>query len=58
MTDRPKPPRGRSPVEREWPDNIPDTPENVARAIMAGSPKKDWDCLKREADAWTSSRDL
>lgn len=49
MTDQPKRPRGR-PVEKEWPDDIPDTPENVARAIMARPPKKDWDYLKREAE--------
>ena len=30
--------RGR-PVEREWPEPIPDTPENLARALMAGPPK-------------------
>ena len=28
------------------PDRIPDTPENVARAIMQGPPKRDWDFLK------------
>ena len=50
MADSEKRPRGR-PVEREWPDNIPDTPENIARAIMAGPPKEDWDYLKeRGAD--------
>lgn len=38
-------PRGR-PVEKKWPDTIPDTPENVATAIMAGPPKTDWDYLK------------
>ena len=47
MTDETKRPRGR-PEEREWPDSIPDTPENVARAIMARPPKKDWDYLKQE----------
>ena len=26
---------------------IPDTPENIARAIMRGPPKTDWDYLKR-----------
>ena len=36
MTDQPKRPGGRLPIEREWPDNIPDTLENVARP-----PKKD-----------------
>jgi hypothetical protein len=29
---------------------IPDTPENVARAIMKNPPKKEWDYLKREDD--------
>ena len=49
MPDPEKRPRGR-PVEKEWPDTIPDTPENVARAIMAGPPKKDWDYLKSGAE--------
>ena len=48
MQDEPKRPRGRP--EKEWPDTIPDTPENVARAIMAGPPKKDWDYLKGGAE--------
>ncbi len=26
---------------------IPDTPENIARAIMQGPPKKEWDFLKK-----------
>jgi len=30
------------------PDPIPDTPENIARAIMQGPPKPDWD-FEREA---------
>ena len=40
--------RGR-PVEKEWPDQIPDTPENVARAILSTPPKKDeeWEYMKR-----------
>ena len=42
-----KKPRGR-PVEKEMPPPIPDTPENVARAIMQAPPKKTWDYLKRE----------
>ncbi len=29
---------------------IPDTPENIARAIMQGPPKKEWDYLKRERE--------
>ena len=37
--------RGR-PVKYKMPRPIPDTPENIARAIMAGHPKKIWDFLK------------
>ena len=49
MTDKDKPKRARGrPVEKPMPEPIPDTPENIARAIMAGPPKKDWDYLKRE----------
>lgn len=36
---------------------IPDTPENVAKAIMKGLPKKEWDYLKREDDRQTSKRE-
>ncbi len=49
MTDQPSRPRGR-PVEKPMPERIPDTPENIARAIMQGPPKKEWDYLK-ESDA-------
>ena len=40
--------RGR-PVERQWPEPIPDSPENIARALMAGPPKAedDWEYLKK-----------
>ena len=38
-------PRGR-PVKNTMPEPIPDTPENIARAIMRGPPKKEWDYLK------------
>ena len=38
-------PRGR-PVKNTMPAPIPDTPENIARAIMRGPPKKKWDYLK------------
>lgn len=31
---------------RPMPDRIPDTPENIARAILAGPPKKDWRYLQ------------
>ena len=37
--------RGR-PVKKHMPEPIPDTPENIARSIMQGPPKKDWDYLK------------
>ena len=39
--------RGR-PVEKRWPDRIPDTPENVARALVRAKPKKqdEWKYLK------------
>ncbi len=49
MQDEPKRPRGR-PVEKEWPDPIPDSPENIMRAILATPPKRDdeWDYLKRQ----------
>ena len=40
-----KRPRGR-PVKNMMPEPIPDTPENVARAIMRGPPKKEWDYLE------------
>ena len=47
--------RGR-PVEKPMPEPIPDTPENVARALLTTPPKgeSDWDYLKarkREAVA-------
>ena len=39
--------RGR-PVEKEMPKPIPDTPENVARALLSTPPKEDgdWDYVK------------
>ena len=50
MTETPK--RGR-PVEKPLPAPIPDTPENIMRAILATPPKCDdeWDYLKREERA-------
>ena len=48
MTNLPNPKRHRGRPEREWPDPIPDTPENVARAIMQGPPKKEWQFLKNK----------
>ena len=40
-------PRGR-PVEKQMPEPIPDTPENIARALLTTPPKKEdeWDYLK------------
>ena len=47
MTEKPKRPRGR-PVERQ----MPDTPENIMRALLTTPPKRDDECgyLKRGAD--------
>ena len=49
MSTDPRPlakrPRGR-PVTNRMPEPIPDTPENVARAIMRAPPKKEWNYLK------------
>ena len=44
-----KRPVGR-PVERRWPDRIPDTPENVAKALVRAKPKMraEWKYLKEE----------
>ena len=41
---RPKKPRGRPP-KHPMPEPIPDTPENVARAVLNTPPKKreDWE---------------
>ena len=39
--------RGR-PVKNTMPEPIPDTAENIARAIMRGPPKKKWDYMKAE----------
>ena len=46
----PKRPRGR-PVEKTMPDPIPDTPENIMRALLETPPKRDdeWEYLKRGA---------
>ena len=44
------PPRGR-PVEHPMPEPIPDTPENIMRAIVNTPPKKreDWSYLKESS---------
>ena len=41
--------RGR-PVTRKMPETIPDTPENIALAIMQGPPKDEWRYLKEHAE--------
>ena len=41
--------RGR-PVKNTMPEPIPDTPENIARTIMRGPPKKEWNYLKAARD--------
>ena len=43
--DRTKKARG-GPVTKEMLPKIPDTSKNIAKAIMQGLPKKDWDYLK------------
>ena len=55
MSDEPRQterPRGR-PATRRWPDPIPNTPESVARAIMAGPPKAagEWRYLREHQAA-------
>ena len=45
MSGNKEKPRGRPPLP--MPEPIPDTPENIARAIMRRPPKRDWDYLKR-----------
>ena len=48
MPDKPTPkPRGR-PIKNTMPEPIPDTPENIARALLTTPPKKEdeWDYLK------------
>ena len=47
--EKTKRPRGR-PVEKPMPEPIPDTPENIMRAILNTPPKRDdeWDYLKQD----------
>ena len=48
MTESPKTPL----TSKRCPDvePIPDTPENIARAIMKGPPKKEWDFMKADQE--------
>ena len=48
QTEKAKARRGR-PVKLEMPPPIPDTPENVAKAIMQGPPKRVWRYLGNKA---------
>lgn len=50
MTKKKRKP-GRPPVKK-MPERIPDTPENVAQALLATPPKKksDWKYLQDEAE--------
>ena len=41
-----KPAPGGRPVKNTMPEPVPDTAENIARAIMRGPPKKNWDYMK------------
>lgn len=41
-----KNPQGRP--QRPMPEPIPDTPENVARALLNTPPKQDWEYLKAQ----------
>ena len=45
----PKRPRGR-PVVKDWPEQIPDTPNNVLRAVLAtpNLPRGEWNYLKEK----------
>lgn len=38
------------PPTRSMPDQIPDTPENVAKALMGTPPVRSWDYEKREEE--------
>ena len=51
MTQAEKKARGR-PTEKTMPEPIPDTPENVMRAILSTPPKRqdEWKYLKETAD--------
>jgi len=53
MNDKPtKPASGKAaggrPVTRHMPEKIPDSMQNIAKAIMQGPPKKDWRYLEKK----------
>ena len=45
------------PEEKVWPEPIDASPEEVARALMQGPPKKDWRYLREANGADGSKRD-
>ena len=49
--NQPPKPRGR-PATKPMPEQIPDTPENVMKALVSAPPraKNDWDYLKNSKD--------
>ena len=47
--------RGRPPLD-PMPESIPDTPESIARAIMQGPPKAEWDFDKAREKRRAASR--
>ena len=49
MTKKPKRVKRGRPITYVMPPPIPDTPENVAKAIMRGPPKKTWRYLGNKA---------
>ena len=48
MPDKPTPKLRGRPIKNTMPEPIPDTPENIARALLTTPPKKEaeWDYLK------------
>ena len=48
----PKRPRGRPPV-KDWPEQIPDTPDNVLRAVLSTPPlrRDQWNYMKSKKNS-------
>ena len=51
---KPKRPRGR-PAVRVMPEQIPDTPENVVRALCQGPPKRDWKFMQPDGAGYADA---
>ena len=49
VSESPKRPVGR-PQKRKMPEPIPDTPENIARALMTTPPPDEWEYLKDQVE--------